>query len=234
MVRSEAGLAYEMMEMYRANNRVSDSLDIRIFKTWVQQARAQILKQRFDEPMSIIDNHVTQDLGKVEFAPVDSSTELTIPSGKYIMRSVKIIPSTINSRGKLATFTRIAPVDFLEKKFNLISQERAYVSGNGKFNQNDVYVFLSGGYLYLISKTNIAKYIKYVNIRGVFANPKEAYEFDGTKTWNETTTEYPVSESVVMDMINMIIDKKFKLVMNQIEDKNSNGADDTTVTNVKK
>ena len=82
--------------------------------------------------------------------------------------------------------------------------------------------------MYLISKTNIHKYITDVNIKGVFVNPEEAYNYRyGAETWNDNM-DYPVSTAIVMDMINAILDKKFKLIMTPLEDKVSNGTDDIT------
>ena len=185
------------------------------------------------------------------------------------------------------------------KKFNLVSYDRALVSGNGKFNSDDVYAFTNDGYMYLISKSNLHKYITSCNIQGVFVNPEDAHNFnsyhnnvgfttnptitngsttvtftvnttiatntiltirgvnyivsvgvtegkiitlsspytsktetidislDENKVWNDDL-EYPVSESIVVDLQNIIIDKKFRLVLNQIEDSVANGKDDTT------
>ena len=85
--------------------------------------------------------------------------------------------------------------------------------------------------MYLISKTNIHKYIASCNIQGVFVNPEDAYAFNTTVSsvtpWSDDL-EYPVSESIVVDLQNIIIDKKFRLVLNQIEDSVANGEDDTT------
>ena len=237
MIRSLNMLGYEIMELLRATNRVSDSLDVRLAKTWVKQTRALLLKQRFDEPMAIIDPAVIQDLGKVTFAPVDSSANTSVPSGKYMMRSSTRLPVTINRKGNIGTFTRIASADRLEKKFNLVSYDRALVSGNGKFNSDDVYAFTNDGYMYLISKSNLHKYITSCNIQGVFVNPEDAYTFNTTVSsvtpWSDDL-EYPVSESIVVDLQNIIIDKKFRLVLNQIEDSVANGKDDTTNITPKK
>lgn len=233
MVRTLNMLGYELAELYRGTNKVTDSIDIRLFKTWVQQARATLIKQRIDENMSIIDEHLVQDLGKVTMASYDSSVG-TDTSDKYVMRSTLRLPATINRKGNIGTFTRIAPADLLEVKFNLVSYERALVSGNGKFNQNEVYAFVNDGYLFTISKTNIHKYIKELHVKGIFANPKDAYEFRyGANSWNDNL-EYPISETIVMDMQNMIVDKKFKLILTPFEDDKTNGKDDIVNPGVKK
>lgn len=235
MVRSLNMLGYELSELYRGTYKVTDSIDIRLFKTWVQQARAVLVKQRLDDNMMIIDEHLVQDLGKVTMAPIDSSVG-TKTSDRYMMRSILRLPATINRKGNIGTFTRIASADLLELKFNLVSYERALVSGNGKFNQNDIYTFVHDGYLFIISKTNIHKYIKELHVKGIFANPEDAYTFNTSHAgvpWTDDM-EYPVSESIVMDLQNIIMDKKFKFIMTPFEDNRANGHDDIVNPGVKK
>ena len=41
-------LGYELSELYRSTLKVTSDVDIRLFKEWVKQSRAQIIKQRLD------------------------------------------------------------------------------------------------------------------------------------------------------------------------------------------
>lgn len=233
MTRSLSEIAYQLSELYRATNSITDSVDIRLFKSWVQEARAQIIKQRLDDNMRFIDEALIQDLSYVAMSKVDSSVNSNYPSNKYMLLTTRDIPTVINRKGHLGAWIRVAPADRLERNFNIVSHERALVSGNGKFNQSEIYAFPYGKKLGLISKTNIHKNIRYINIRGVFANPTEAYEFvNGINSWSDDY-EYPISETIVSDMINMVIDKKFKFILQQIEDKINNGTDDTTAIKMK-
>ena len=232
MVVTQNSLAYAATELYRATFRVTDALDIRLFKTWVDEARAQLIKQRLDDSR-YIDESIVQDLGYVEMEQVDSSSYNLITSGKYMLRSKEDIPLTINRKNNLGAFTRIGPADRLDVKYNFVSYDRALVSGNGRFNSNDVYAFLDGAKLCLISKTNLHKLIKYIHVKGVFANPEEAYNFRyGDGVWDGTQA-YPVSSAMISDIHTLILDKKFKYVLQQVDDKLSNGSDDTTSTKVR-
>lgn len=233
VIQSLNSIAYSLAEMYRANLKTTSDIDIRLFKNFVKQTRAQLLKQRFDANIGYIDSSLIQDLGPVAFASVDSSVDLNIPSGKYLMRSVNKIPLTISRNNSLGTFTHIGPSDFREAKWNLVTKERAVVSGNGKFNQNSVYVFLTEDYLYLLSKTNLEKYITKVNVRGVFVDPEQAYTFNinnASVPWTDDLY-YPINSSIISDLENMILSTKFKFIMTQFDDKLSNGTDNTTTTN---
>lgn len=234
MVRSLNEIVYDIIESYRATYKITDSLDERLVATWVQHYRAELIKQRLEETMRIIDEHWVQDLGAIEMQPIDSSLVTGFPSDKYIMRSAREIPPTIQTKFSTGTFTRIASADRLENKFNLVSYERALYSGNGKYNNKDIFVFLDNKYLYLMSKSNLHKYIKYIQVKGVFQNPIEAYEFvngENTYSWD---TEYPISENLISGLKSFIKDKELRFKLTPLEDNVQNGTDDIVNVNVKK
>lgn len=228
MVRSFNQLIWELIELYRQNYKVSDSIDERLFATWVQSTRAKLIKQRLDEHMRIPDEHWVQDLGYVEMESVDSSVYPGITSEKYILRSKNSIPWTIHYKGNPGGFTRIGPADKLGINYRLVTYERALVSGNGKFNSNQVYAFLDGDKICLISKSNIHKQIKYINVKGIFENPIDAYEFKNSANSYSWDYEYPVSDSLVNDIKNIIVKENFNLIMVPIDDKKPDNIDNVT------
>ena len=215
-------LVYDLIELYRSNYKVTDSLDERNFAVWIQDTRATLIKQRMDKPMVLPDEVWVQDLGAVEMEPVDSSVYGV--SGKYLLRSKLEIPSTIHYRGVPGGFTRLAPADRLNSNFRIVTQERALDSGNGKFNANQIYAFMDGDYIVLLSKSNIHKQIQYIHVKGLFNNPIAAYEFkEGIDyDWSEP---YPISNSLVGDMKKMIISENFQFVVVPMDDKKPNSMD---------
>lgn len=228
MVRSLNQIVWELIELYRQNYKVTDSIDERLFLAWIQSTRAKLIKQRLDENMRLPDEHWVQDLGYVEMEKVDSSVYTGIPSEKYILRSVKSIPWTIHYKGDPGGFTRIGPADKLGINYRLVSYERALVSGNGKFNTDQVYAYLDGDKLCLISKSNIHKQLKYINVKGIFQNPIDAYEFKngvGTYNWDY---EYPISDSLMNDLKNIIVKENFNFIMVPIDDKKPDSVDNVT------
>jgi len=223
-------LVYELIDLYRATYKVTDSLDVRLVAAWIQQTRAKILKQRFDENMRSIDEHNVQDLGYLELERVDASSYSSIDVNRSILRTVKDIPSTIDRKGCIGTFTRISSADRLQPKINLVSMERALVSGNGKFNHDDIYAYLDTNKLCFISKSGIHLGLKYVNVKGVFVNPMDAWGTIGTNDVDDYDwdTEYPVSESVVRDIMDIIVKDNFRFVLTPLEDSENNATDDLT------
>jgi len=225
MTRSLAQIVFELVELYRLNYKVTDSVDERLIANWIQATRAKLIKQRLEVPMRLPDEHWVQDLGAVEMESVDSSMYPDYPSDRYILYTKKEIPWTIHYKGEPGGFVRIAPADKLEKNFRFVTHETALVSGNGKFNKQDVYAYLDGKKLCLTSKSNLHKYIKFINVKAIFENPIEAYEFrygEGSYDWD---LEYPISESLLNDMKSMIVKENFSLIMVPIDDKKSNSMD---------
>lgn len=227
MTQSLNELVYSIIELYRPNHVVTDSLDERLVAKWIQSTRAKLIKQRMDTPMRLIDEKNVQDLGNVKMIPVPSATFLGFTSDKYILLSEKEIPWPIHHKlGPL--FTRVGPADKLNRKFNVVSHEKALVSGNGKFNSNEVYAFQWGNNIGLISTSNIHKQIEYINVRGIFENPIAAWEFanlDETYNWD---LEYPISESLINDMKNIVVQDNFQMVMVPVDDKQPNSIDNIT------
>lgn len=220
-------LVYDLIELYRSNYKVTDSLDERNFAVWVQDTRTMLIKQRMDKPMRIADEAWVQDLGAVEMEIVPSSVYEGVSTGKYMLRSVKELPSTIHFRGVPGGFTRVAPADRLNENFRIVTQERALVSGNGKFNRNQVYAFMDGNYLVLVSESNIHKSIEFVHVKGIFNDPAEAYEFRYEEEY-DWDYYYPVSNTLVNDMKRIIIETNFNLIMVPMDDKHPNSVDNLT------
>lgn len=233
MVRSLNEIVFDILEQYRANLKVTDSLDKRQVATWVQHLRAEFIKQRLEETFRNIDEHWVQDLGAVKMELVDSSIYTPIESGKTILRSIEDIPSSIQTRLGYS-LTRVGPADMLSKKYNLVHYERALSSGNGKFNDKDIFAFMDGSKLCLISKANIHKLITYINIKGVFQNPIEAYEFANPNTPYDWDMEYPISESLISAIVNTIKEKNFRFALTPLEDDIQDGKDSLVNTNIRK
>jgi hypothetical protein len=211
-------LVHTFQELYRPNSVITDSIDNRLWAKFIQSTRAKLLKQRLDAPFKLIDVKNIQSLGTVTMESVTTS------NGKYVIRSSEAIPWTIHTKTG-PTFTRISSIDKLNVNYRYVDRERAMVSGNGKFNKDTIYAYIDEGKLYLTSKTNLHKYIDSIELQGIFENPIDAYEFRygvGTYNWD---LEYPISESLINDIKNIIVQENFQLIMVPIDDKKPNSID---------
>ena len=215
-------LVFELLELRRAQLKLTDPVDRRLVIDWIQSQRARLLKQAFTKPFIGIDNNIVQDLGTVALEQV-SANDLSITDYRYMLRTAVDIPATIERRDGTGTFTRVGPPDKLTEHYKVVPYEQALVSGNGHFNSHMVYAFTIGERLYLISKSGYHLTNTYVHIRGVFQNPIEAAQFaDATWTYDD---EYPINKSMIDQLKTLIVQEKFGLTLVQAEDKKDDSED---------
>ena len=220
-------IVYELLELRRAYVKDTDPIDKRLVVNWAQSQRARLLKQKFDQPMSSIDDHYIQSLGAIEMVKVISNelSTISVPVDEYtyMYRTLITIPRTIENKEGKGTFTRIGSADRISEKFTVTTYEKALASGNGKFNQNSIYAFVLGDYIYLTSKSGIHFTIKYIDIRGVFQDPIEAALIKDL-TWN-FNSDYPINKEIIDQLKVLIINEKFGLTLIQAGDKTDNRED---------
>jgi hypothetical protein len=198
-------LVYELLELRRGYIKNTDTLDRRIVIDWITTQRARLLKQKFDQPFSSIDDHYVQGLGTVTMEKV-SSNENSIVDYTYMYRTNIVIPRTIESKTGVGTFTRIGPADRLSQNFKVVTYERALSSGNGRFNKDTIYAFVLGDYVYLHSKSGIHLGVKYLDIRGVFQDAIQAAVIK-TPTWGYDD-DYPINKEIIDQMKLLIVQTK--------------------------
>jgi len=207
-------LTYNLMELRRNEIKTTDALSVKQVKDWIQSMRAKLLTQKFNKPFSTIDNHFVQQYSN-NGTPIQMEKVLannaSVDVFNYVYRTKIEIPHTIERKGGVGTFTRIGPADKTKTKFNVVSYDRALVSGNGYFNRNFIYAYVVGDYIYLTSRSGIHFTIKHIDVYGVFQDPiAAAVGHDSTWTHDD---DYPVNQSMIDQMHNLIIQEKFKLVL---------------------
>lgn len=224
-------IAYGLMETVRANISDDDSISIDHIKDMIHDTRATLLKQKFDKQSRVIDDNFTQSLGALEIEAVDSSAHGTITSGRYMYRTVKEIPETIDRKNYEGTFTRIGPADKLAVSYNLVSYDRAMFSGNGRFNKDSIFCFLRDNKIYLISNSGaFHKGVQFIDVVGVFQNPSQVSIFmdsSGDSLYSDDK-KYPISRSLRGDIEKYILREKLGIQIKAPSDKVNDGDDTTT------
>ena len=204
-------IAYSLFETVRARLSDDSDIDIAEIKDMIHDARAALLKQKFDRNIRVIDDVYTQSLGALKIEAVDSSAFTSIPSGRYMFRTVEEIPPTIDRKNYQGTFTRIGPADKLSEKYNLVSYDRALYSGNGRFNKDQIFAFLRDNKIYLISNSGTYhKAVQYIEVEGVFQNPAQVAIFLDSSGSSLTfdDEQYPISRGMRRDIENMILKER--------------------------
>jgi hypothetical protein len=218
-------IAYGLLEEIRKNVSDDTDIDLRQIKDAIHDARATLLKQKFDKNLRVIDDVFTQTLNALEIEAVDSSVHSTITSGRYFFRTVKEIPPTIERRNYEGTFTRVGPADKLAVQYNLVSYDRALYSGNGRFNKDMIFAFLHNNKIHLISNSGaFHKAVQFINVEGVFQNPEEVARFMDSSGDSLTFSDkaYPISRNM-RGTIEQMLRQKFGIAAQAPTDKVNDG-----------
>ena len=221
-------LIYSVLDKLKPH--LTDDIDIspREIGWEIGVTRALLLRQELNKNRTI-DAAIIQDLGCVEVEVSDRAECCDISTDCKIIRTKLEIPTAIelyNSTG----ITRIGPIDKLDMDYSFITYNRAKFVGNGKYNKDLIYAFLRNNRVYLVSKNDKVKFIKYINIAGVFENPTEVIPFTncgGTSCFS-SDDEYPINSWMIPVLQDMVINKFIRTI--QMPKDTINDGTDTVLT----
>lgn len=208
--------AYSILDRLRSHIASTDDIDIREIKLLYNNLRSKYLRQDFNKTARTIDSNYIQDLGCVELEVVSASQLCCNVSGAAmsidceVKRTKLEIPATIE-RYNEGTLTRVGPINRIQVPFSFVFYERAIYSGNGRANDKIMFAFLLNKYIYVIQKRSTLAFqgLKYINIQGVFENPRAAALFqtcEGTTCYTDDS-RYPINRWL-SDLISDEIVKK--------------------------
>lgn len=219
-------IAYGLLEEVRAKLGDDTDLSLDQVKDQIHDVRATLLKQKFDKNLRVIDDAFTQPLGALEIESVDSSIHSNITSGRYVFRTVKKIPPTIERRNYEGTITRVGPADQLATSYNLVSYERALYSGNGRFNKDMIFAFLKDDKIHVISNSGAYhKAVQFIETRGVFQNPEQVARFTDTSGSSLAFSDeaYPITRNMRSTIEGMILKERLGIKAQAPSDKVNDG-----------
>lgn len=236
MATTKSELIYDLWNFVSPLISDDSVLDERALSYWIDNQRALWLRNELNRNRTIDDN-IIQSLGAVEFEVVDRVENMPYTgTNSKIIKSKLQIPVAIELHNSTA-ITRVGSLDITCRPFKLIDYTAVPFSGNGKFNKNEIFAFLKGGYMYAISDCNNPawKALKYMNIRGVFEKPEEASIFshiDGTACWT-TDSAYPINKWVLGYLKDAIIKLDLRPFIQPLidESNNANPINEQTPTN---
>jgi hypothetical protein len=136
--------------------------------------RADLIKRHLDSGR-VIDDVFIQDLGCVELEIADAADCCNVDSGCTFVRTKVTLPQEIQ-------YTRVGPINKGQKRFTFIPFESVDYVGNGRFNKDTVYAFALNDRIYLKSNNSNIANLEYINIRGVFENPRLVEGFNKCDT----------------------------------------------------
>lgn len=215
-------MIYELRMLLR-NNRLSDDYrdDGRLWEKWIVTQRALWVGNQLSKSFRP-DAAFIQDLGSVVLSLVDPTENDDFDSNSTVLRTSDAIPSTIGVDG-FDGITRVGPVGKLSANYLYVPYERARWAGGGYFNSSAIVATKLNDYIYVISRSpsDYFKYLSYINIRGVFEDPRDVSSFtyaSGDSCFSPDSG-YPITDKLWAYMKSEIVKGNFGILMNALSDK---------------
>lgn len=190
---------------------------------WVDNTRVKLIRQDIDKRHSI-NPDLVQSLGCVEVELVDGSECGCKVTGCSVVKTKQQIPPTIETYYR-NLITRVGPVQSTAVAYSFIPYEQAIWAGNNPYTSKIPKAFLHNGFMYVVGKRIQIKYLKYINIQGIFENPEDIASFqtcDGDACYT-VNSKYPISASMIEDLKKMILDTNFRIAATAPTDKLGDG-----------
>lgn len=222
-------LVYQIYEALMINSD-DTTLDRRLIESIINEERSLFIRREHNKNRSIDDN-IIQDLGCVELIQVSPTSPecCDIQVGCEILRTKQQLPNAIELyQDKM--ITRIAPITLNSLPFHLMDLDAVPYFGNGRFNKNQVGVFIRNNYLYFISKSPKIQLMDIVNVQGVWEDPREAARFktcDGKVCWTPDS-KYPLNTWMWADPIKVRVLEKLRSRLSLAKDETNNAQDNTS------
>lgn len=214
-------LVYNIRNVIRDNRSDDIKITDRQLEFIINYTRALLIKQDIDKKRPISSN-IIQDLGEVDLVKIDASEIDGLPSNRIVLRTTNPIPKLIELSNKDA----IIYVGGLDKVSNIdfTSKAQANHNLNSKYGSKLPMCYYRNGYIYIV---NYPKNTKYINIEGIFADPREVskYQHSDTPCYNITTDPYPISDYMAKALTKMIISEELTFFLQMVPDDVNDAAD---------
>jgi len=201
-------IVYLILNQLRGRSVDTDSITPEQVEQIIINLRAQLIKQDSNKGYTP-DPYIIQDLGCVELELIDAGESCIIEAGCNLLRTKKPIPSTIELYHN-QLLTRVGPINKGLPAYDRVPYERLPYLLFNRFTKDRVRYYQQNhdGYLYLVVPNNILQVLKFINIQGVFEDPREAYNFEDCSglACYSPDEPFPVKNWMVNSIVKMAIE----------------------------
>lgn len=148
-----------------------------------------------------------QDLGCVEMQRIDSAECCDLESDCLVTRSVLEIPDPVRLKG-IEDFTFVGGIDKKTRYTMILPEESAYV-------EYSKYTKKFPRYYYMNKRIYITDPVDYINVRGIFEDPREASKFkrcDDNEACYTDDSVFPCPADMIIGITNGIIGGELKIL----------------------
>jgi len=180
-------IAYNILNLVRGGNSHHDeSISLDQIKFNIQYYRAMLIRRDFARN-GLVTRHLEQDLGCIELEKVDATKCCKLPLSCHVMKSKVRIPRTVRFNFTDA-ITYVGAIDGITDIPIVDSHMVKYLIWD-KYTKDNTKAYMIEDYLYLVNPQDIG----FVNVRGVFEDPREVASFDcsGSNCYDDDSA-YPI------------------------------------------
>lgn len=208
-------IAYNILDTLRAGRtNQSERFSLEHIKELVKTYRALLIRRDMQR------NHsryrlFEQDLGIVSVSAVDSADDPNVTTGEQVIRTDNQLPAPIRM-DRWEGITHISCKGKFQEPIPLLDTSRSMFQTYNKFTGDQPYACLINGYIYVFNDISIQQ----LNIRGVFEDPEEVFDFtdsNGLDLYDEDSP-FPVPKDMVQRITQAIINTEGKTLIQTVED----------------
>lgn len=188
---------------------------------WINQARAMLINQSLAKKDDLNDTWL-QQINCMALEPADESECCLAPSGCYVLKTVKKVPSTIDTwKPNWIVSVTTAFGDQIPKSNQFSNRYQKY----NKYTGNKKYYYLKNDYIYVVNNEDLS----IINVQALFEDPMELANFptcEGGVCFS-TDSAYPVSANMSSQITDIIIKTKVMPFMQFPSDNINDGNNDS-------
>lgn len=217
-------LVYNLRNLIRDNRSDDIKITDRQIEFIINYYRARLIKQEVDKKRPISSN-VIQDIGQIALVKVDSAEVNGLVLGQNVLKTTLPIPKLVELNNRDAIMyvgglDKMSSIDFVSKSQSRWNRFNTY-------GQNLPTAYYRNGYIYI---ENCPKLLKFINIEGIFTDPREVskYKNSGTPCYDIVNDPYPMSEYMISALTDMVISKELTFFLQMVPDDINDAADNDT------
>lgn len=157
-----------------------------------------------------------QTLGLVTMETVDQSHDsATVETNELVRRSTVEIPVPVRLKLHEA-ITHISEANKYGKPIPLINANRSYWQQFNKYTDEEPYAVYEGGYLYVFNDITVNN----LNIRGIFEDPEEVYEFTKANATDlyDDNEPFPIPQDMLEGITKGILNGELRIIQPEDND----------------
>ena len=217
-------IAYNLLNSFRGGRTSQDeTVSLNQIKFNIKHYRAVFIRRDYARN-GLVTRHLEQDLRCVQLEKVDLSKCCNINIDCPAWRSVEKIPRTVRFNFEEA-ITYIGDITGTNRYQLIKPYEVAFIPFD-KYTKNNTKGYMIEDYLYILNN----KGADYVNVRGIFENPEEAFHFtdcNGLPCYTDDS-QFPMPMDMVQAITQGMMNGELRLLSGTFSDTTADRSQDTT------